>query len=936
MMKTTSVRGAAIRSDRPPCGRAAVVACLLGILALPAAAQSTARSAAVRSAQFVLVLDDSGSMRATDPDRLAVFAAQALVGMLDDRDEVSVVRLNGPREEAPPPPIEPLRENRRQIEGLLGLDGGIAGYSARHTPCRTALEATRRLLDAAHQPDVAQVVLFLTDGQCEPAGEEEPPVEEFLGGLRSHDDGRFQFYLLRFRGKRYSPGLVRLVERTGGQAIEANPGDPTSILHTFAAALSRSQGYEARLLSPRETHLAAHRGAERVRLLAVAPDAGPELSFAIRSRRGGSPQTLGAPRAAIHRYGPKGRVFRYAALDYRPDAEPVEVEVAGGGERWKVVALPEYRLAVRRAIRLGPCRDPGPEIESADVGASACLVVELVNAEGEVVGGEVTGGDLAARVLVRRADRPGEPAVDAGANQLAPGEARFGLAQPRLEKGVYEFQAQVSLSFSSGETVTLRSPPASLVVASLEIRPEPARLAFGPLRPGDLAQRPFRLGGNFPPASGHLELDERAELPACVTVELSGVAEGKPQPIAPGQPYNLVLRVSPYCGPRPIRRQVNTILRLVLAAEGGHRLPIVELPLSFRLDYAIALPRELVLEVRGGRAQDLPLTVGGNFQRPVGLRAVVAGPEESAAWPEERGDLVLGFAADRPGRVRRDGAGDPLLAHDFTAGPGAAPLVLRALPGRCCAGGSYTTRLGLAPAAAQPLPPGARAPEPVVVPVRVAVEPAGLWACYGPRILAALGILLALLLVLYGANMFRHSTFFEPDALAAKLKPLVWTDYGDAVELDKSKGEVARLVRRALRLPRRAAAWLRSNPLRFGLPGGRYQETVQLLLQASRDVARSQVVLLAEGDVKARAESKPEQFRGRLYGIAAGRVLFLAVPDGQGRLGSLVWQDGGGAAAGADGEPRPRAVKLHKAKLVRPLEDWESHAEGKAAGWQVG
>jgi hypothetical protein len=98
----------------------ATVCLLVALLAGPlAAAQSSARSAEVRAAQYVLVLDDSGSMKGTDPDRLGVFAVRSLVGMLDDRDEVSVVRLNGPRDGAPPPPIEPLRKNRKSIEQLL-------------------------------------------------------------------------------------------------------------------------------------------------------------------------------------------------------------------------------------------------------------------------------------------------------------------------------------------------------------------------------------------------------------------------------------------------------------------------------------------------------------------------------------------------------------------------------------------------------------------------------------------------------------------------------------------------------------------------------------------------------------------------------------------------------------------------------------------------
>lgn len=929
------------RGPRPSrSGKATHAALLFSLLALigpmlagSAAAQSTASSAEARAAQFVFVIDDSGSMKETDPDRLAVFAARSLVSMLDDRDEVSVVRLNGPREGASPAPIEPLRQNRRQMEGLLALDGEIAGYKGQNTPCRSALQAVRRLLENAYRPGVAQVVMLLTDGACTPA-DEQPAAEELLRGLQSQEKGLFQFYLLRFRGKEHSQALVRLAETTGGKAIEADPGDPTSILHTFAAALSRSQGYEPYLLSPTSTHLAAHRGAERVRLLAIAPHAGPELSFSVRNPGGGAPQPLSPPRAGTHRYG-SGRVYRYAALDYKPDAEPVEVAVQGAGPAWKVVALPEYRLAVRPAVHLGSCESPGPAVSSVDVGAAVCVVTELVNAQGQVVGGEVTGGDLTARVRVRR---PGGAAgeVELAANQFPGGQARFGLPRSHLERGDYEFEPRVVLRLTSGDTVTLRGVPLALEASSVLITPQPGRFAFGTLKPGGVAQDSLRLTGSFKPAPAKVELRDRAALPSCVTAEVNGVAEGKPFQVSVDQPYNVALRVSPYCGPRPIRAPYDTAVRLVFAAEGGRQLPTVEVPVRFTLDYGIAVPPELVVKVRGGGSSDLPVTVRGNFRHEVKLRAVVAPPSESESWPEDGDDLVLGFAGESRKKVLRDEEDEPSRVHDFAAGPGAPPLRLRAVPGRCCAGGSYRTRLGLAPAAGQPLPPGASPPEPIVVPVRIEVEPAGFWACYGPLLLALLAVLALLLLALYAVNMFRNSSFLKPEALAARLKPLVWTEYGDTVEQKNSKNEVLRLVRGAMPLHRRALSWLKANPLRFGLPGGRYRETVELQLQANRDAARSQIVLHADGDLQGKAEREPEGYVGRLFAVGAGKVTFVAVPDPGGRVNRLVWQDGY-VPAGSDGEPvRLKAVKLNRARLLKALEPWETHEEGKPAGWQIG
>jgi len=638
-------------------------------------------------------------MRQTDPDRLSVFAVRSLLSMLDDHEQVSVVRMNGPRTGEAPPPIQPLSVNRGALERLLDLSGNLASYGADATPCSSSLAAVRQLLDAAYRPGVAQVVILLTDGQCYP-DIEDVDVDGFLNGLRSrHEEGSsFQFYLLGFEGLDHSPGLDDLAGRTGGKRFAADAGDPASILRAFADAFSRSQGYEASLLSPRQPELRSHRGAERVRLLAVAPGAGPQLSIALRNARGGTPQLLGAPRTGTHQYAGSGRILRYAALDYRPDLEPMAIDVAGAGE-WSVIALPDYRLMARASVYEGDCSRLAAPVQSVDVGASVCAVVDLVNARGELVGDDVTGGGLEARLRLQRADRPDEAAVDLATNPVAPGLARFGVQRGHVSKGDYTLAPLVRLRLSSGDAVELPGPPAGLEVASVEIAAQPERLAFGALRPGGQVQSPLLLAGNFAQTQGHLELADRADLPACITVELDGTPEGRKQPMASGQAHNFVLRVSPYCGPRSIRRQVTTTVRVVLAAAGGRSLPVVALPLTFLLDYRFETPKELRLRLRGGRTADLPIAIAANFQKEAALRAVIGGPDDAEKWPEKGNHLILGFA-DKRRRLLRDDEGEPLLVQDFAAGPGAEPLRLRVQSSACCAEGSYRTVVAIKAAAA--------------------------------------------------------------------------------------------------------------------------------------------------------------------------------------------------------------------------------------------
>src|SRR5690554_939280 len=374
---------------------------LLGSVTLSAqenaAVQNSVRS---RSAQFLIVVDDSGSMRvrtregpAADPERLAIFATRSLLSMLDDRDEVSVLRLNGPREGESPMPIAPLAENRARLNAMLANDGPVAAYPGKLTPCASALEAVQNELNRARRPGTAQVVLFLTDGEC---NDSQINAERYLSGVDSHRENLFQFYLLRWRGRVFSQYLVELARESGGSVGEVGADDPTDLLGPFANALSRSQGYSAHLLRPGTTTLPAHTGARRMRLLAVAPDQGTPLSINLNSPAG-EPRTLGASRTGLHQYE-DGKRYRYVALDYEPGTAPITVQVTGGANSWRVVALPDYRLFVETRVQQGRCGEEGEDTGFVEVGAGICVTIALVNEEGQTVSADVAGRGTEAAV----------------------------------------------------------------------------------------------------------------------------------------------------------------------------------------------------------------------------------------------------------------------------------------------------------------------------------------------------------------------------------------------------------------------------------------------------------------------------------------------------------------------------------------------------------
>ncbi len=892
----------------------AVLPALL-LAAAPAAAQSSASSAETRAAQFVLVLDDSASMRQTDPNRLAVFAVQSLLAMLDDRDEVSLVRLNGAALGEEPPPIQPLSRGRKRLNELL--EGGVAAYSGKETTCRSALASTRRLLEQAHRSNVAQVVLFLTDGVCTPADRETPDPQAFLAGLRSHEERLFQFYLLRFRGGDVSPQLPQLAQTTGGDVIEVPPGDPTALLHGFAVALSRSQGYEAELVSPSDPEIAAHRGARRVRLLAVAPGESPSLGLSVHDLQGASSRPTGQPRTGVHRYAGgappvadiqdhPGQPFRFVALDYRPDTSPMRVSVTGAGEGWKVVAVPEYRLFLKMDVLEGDCASPGRAVaeRGVETGSSVCLVADLVNEAGVTVDAGLTGRDLEAFVYL---GGQAVPMIPTGQ------KARFRLQRNNLEKGDMVLQPVVRLNLSGGQPAELRGRSVPLQVSSVDVQPTLENPAFGTLLPGQEVTRNLRIGGTFRTTPLRVSFRDRKEIPSCVTAELDGQAEGKPVEVAAGSSHTVTLRVASYCGPRTFRQDYPT--RLGLSFEG---LSPREIPISFAVDHRIQAPAEIELNARNGK-DEKALPIQGNRRKDLRLIAILTGTTPES-WPAKHLGLTLGGAA----------VGKPFILR-----PDGGSLRLRAEADPCCAAGSYPATLELRPASGEGYAAGVEPPEPLVIRVRVEVESAGIWACWGYWILRGLLLVLLLLAVLYVVNMFRKTRWLKPIRVAEKMVPLAWTAHGGTMPIKDHKARVQELVQGALPWHRRILAWLQANPLVFGFPGrAAYRETLELILQPHKDISRSAAVLVPRRGIQEAVSRDPAAFAGRLFAVAEGSVSFVCVPEKEGRIGRMSLD---GAAPAQDPDPARRsAVRLRGHKLLRHPEDWESHEEGRAAGWQVG
>ena len=217
---------------------------LIAVALVPGAAR-----AASPRLRVVLVLDASGSMKKNDPDLLARLAAKLFVDLADERDRISVVSFGS---------------GARTLHTATGtqrgpLFGAIerVGRDEECTDYARGLEAAARELSGAPAPGERRLVLFLTDGQLEPAKDDGKGCGRFdAASEKDRKQAADRVFaaaaaLARSKAKVYAVGLgdklaaarhsrallEELGKRTGGRFIEARRADqlPESFAGIFAA-----------------------------------------------------------------------------------------------------------------------------------------------------------------------------------------------------------------------------------------------------------------------------------------------------------------------------------------------------------------------------------------------------------------------------------------------------------------------------------------------------------------------------------------------------------------------------------------------------------------------------------------------------------------------------------------------------------------------------
>lgn len=916
-----------------------LMCCALGLamlIGLTASAQGRNPTEALepRVSQFVFVIDDSGSMRgglgansrsadAPDLDRLAIFAVRALLSVLDEDDWATVVRLNGPGSGEPIPELVHLTtQHRQELLRTLDLGGSLAAYSGTNTPCATALQAVRRLFERAARPDVSRVVIFLTDGECTPNGE--AGVLPVFGDASGELDKDLTFFLLKFEGAKVSHQLETLATQAGGATFNVTRGDPVRILNSFAQALARSQGYESQIVGPQDRELPGHRGARRVRLLAVAPGGGTTPLEIVVTRSDGSRVAVRALDSYVHRFEPDGREYRFAAAEYAPPGEPVNVEVRGAGQGWEVIALPEYRLGVEMELHSGTCGQEGAALAGDDVPAESDLCAELrlvSRPQNQVVGQDVTSGNLRAVLEVsKKGESSGGPIR---ANPSSGVESRFRLPV-HVGEGYYSVRGAIELESPVSERpIVLPAGERTVQAVDRSVRVEPPVLDVGDLYPGSSRSFPIKLEGGFSELAALVDVAADAPLPACVRLTFADQPLGTTLTLVRGQTYFVQMEVAEDC---PEERLSQLSTHLVLRGPDRSDVGSVSIPLHGALDNSVQRADPLEFDLEAGQAAEGELKPpGGSESKTLHYQASLALARSESVGSEKQ--LVVGFLdPSEKSRLEVDDRGNPVKDKQVALAPGRS-LGLRIFAQPCCRTGIYQRELRLRPVEGGGV---------VLVPVQVEVK-GSWWTCYRSWVLAGLVGLLAGLLCWYVLSMFLHTHLLSKEQLTNRLIPLRWPPNRGAPQPSSDRAsereEVSEIVNNGLKPGQRIWNWIRANPFSFGLPGKRYLETVRLDLVPANDLFESSITLMPERDPVARllkADDIEEWEAGTLYARAGSAVAVYAAIGNDGRFGRLRLS---GIQPSRDGGVTVEVLNKGT-MLVHDLQT-RDRVEGRVAGWMV-
>lgn len=185
------------------------------LLSMMTFASGTALAQGRHNMDVVLVMDNSGSMKKTDPQSLRIPAAQLFISLLDKDDRAAVVSFS---EHASI--LQPLTmlHSKNGRESLLGAARRITS-DGKYTNLLEAFSSAAEMLSSDSNPDREQIIVLMSDGMMDvgdPVRDKAltENLRDELAARMKHDTIRV--YAIAFTDLSDRSLLERIAKKTGG------------------------------------------------------------------------------------------------------------------------------------------------------------------------------------------------------------------------------------------------------------------------------------------------------------------------------------------------------------------------------------------------------------------------------------------------------------------------------------------------------------------------------------------------------------------------------------------------------------------------------------------------------------------------------------------------------------------------------------------------
>lgn len=465
-------------------------------------------AAEAQTLRTTLIIDSSSSMRRTDPARLRKVAAELFIDLAREGDTIAVLQFDARAEDLSGGFVRiaghATRDRLKDAIRRAGEDGKWTDFGA-------AFEAAADALDSGRPPEEQPVVVFLTDGRCDPDPVEPRYLREGETGGAAQLEERCQQHVLakaltRLAGVRVFPvGLSRsaprefleeLARRSRGQAMVTERAE--ALPRLFAEIHAHLLGSRAADPSSSGMRLEVEPFAKSLDLVAVAP---PSMIVRLFGPDGAEVATDNLRDEIYFVRTDRYRFYKLTA----PAPGSYRVETGKRLPPWSIAAIQGFDLSLSIG---GPAR--------ATMGQPVELALKLIAGKS----GSPAAGFIDRHRFVVEAEGPRRHALDLSRQPDGTRVARF-VPEAR---GSYLVTARVEPG-SSGVLTRQAAPFRLEVAAPLVLRPAP--ISLGALKPGAQAAATLDLSGSELGEAVELELKakqpERVALrkPASIKLEPS-------------------------------------------------------------------------------------------------------------------------------------------------------------------------------------------------------------------------------------------------------------------------------------------------------------------------------------------------------------------------------------------------------------------------------